>query len=90
MTSFWLRRIKCAIYIWDIIFSKTHVTHLMASRINFFCQKDIQSSNSNFIPYHVRKLKNGNGYRPWHDAQAIARVCSITRANQEKADLGRR
>ena len=30
-------------------FSKTHVAHLMVSKINF-CQRDNRSANSNFIP----------------------------------------
>ena len=29
-------------------------------------------------------------FRPWHDAQAIARARAITRANQEKGGLGGR
>ena len=50
MASVWLRIIKCVIYMIDIIFSKTHMAHLMVSKINFFCQRDIRSANSNFIP----------------------------------------
>ena len=26
--------------------------------------------------------------RPWHDVRVIARACAVTRANQEKEDLG--
>ena len=59
MTSFWIRRMKCEIYKLDIIFSKTHVARLMVSKINFFCQRDIYSANSNFIP--CQEMKNGNG-----------------------------
>ena len=32
----WLRRKKCVIYRLDIIFSRTHVTQLMKSKINFY------------------------------------------------------
>ena len=31
-----------------------------------------------------------NKLRPWHDALAIARARSVTRANQEKGGLGGR
>ena len=29
-------------------------------------------------------------FRPWHDAQAIARTCAVTNANQEKRGLAKR
>ena len=48
--TFRSRRIKCVIYRLDIIFSKTCVVQLMLSQIKFFCQRDIHSANSNFIP----------------------------------------
>ena len=51
-----------------IIFSITHVAQLMVSKINLFCQRYICRYCSG-IPeegyqnwYHVRKLKNGNGW----------------------------
>ena len=37
----WLRRKKCVIYRLDIIFSRTHVTQLMKSKIKFY-QTDIR------------------------------------------------
>ena len=42
MTSFWIRRIKCAIYKLDTIFSKTRVAQLIVLKINFFCRRDIR------------------------------------------------
>ena len=51
MASFYLRRIKCLIYRLDIIFSKTQLVQLMGSKINVINQRNIHSTNSNFIPY---------------------------------------
>ena len=36
-----LRRIKCVIHRLDIIFNVAHMTQLIVSKINFFCQRDI-------------------------------------------------
>ena len=49
---------KCVICRLNIIFSKTHVAQLMVLKINF-CQRDIHSANSNFIP--SQEVENGNG-----------------------------
>ena len=45
-----IRRINCVIYRLDIILSKTHQVHLLSSKINFFCQKNICSAGCYFIP----------------------------------------
>ena len=44
------QEIKCVIYRLDVIFSKIHLAQLMVLKINIFCQIDIRSANSNFIP----------------------------------------
>ena len=63
----WLRRKKCVIYRLDIIFIMTQVVQLMVSEINLFCQMDICrypwiSKKRYQTSYHVRKMKNGNGW----------------------------
>ena len=67
MASFGSRE-KSVIYRLDIIFSITHVTQVMVSKINFFCQRDIRrypwgiSKEGYQTSYHVRKLKNGSSW----------------------------
>ena len=66
MTSFGSGE-KSVIYRLDIIFSITHVTQVMVSKINF-CQRDIRrypwgiSKEGYQTSYHVRKLKNGSSW----------------------------